>query len=127
DLREELLVHQRNFYRENLELAAKDPIQAYVVASPGDPHRLATFLDLLRRQRLTYVPLDKPIKTAEGEFKPGEAFVVPMRQKDYRFLKAIFERRTKFTESIFYDISTWTMLDAYGLQYSPLKQWPVTD
>ena len=127
DLREELLLHQRNFYRESLELADKDPIKAYVVAAPGDPYRLATFLDLLRRHRMSYVPLDKPIKTEDGEFKPGEAFVVPLRQKDYRYLKTMFERRTKFVEETFYDISTWNILDAYGLQYSALKQWPVAE
>jgi len=127
DLRKELLKHQRNFYRESMELAAKDPVKAYVVAAPADPIRLAKFLELLRRHRMSYVALDKPIKTEEGEFKPGEAFVIPLQQKDYRYLKTMFEHRTKFVEEAFYDISTWNILDAYGLQYSTLKQWPVAE
>ncbi len=124
DLREQLLMHQRDFYRENLELAAKDPIKAYVVSAPGDPYRLAAFLDWMRRQNLVYEPLTEAIETEAGKFEPGEAFVVPMRQKDYRFLKAVFEHRTEFAETVFYDVSSWAIPDAYGLVYATLEQWP---
>ncbi|HLR33666.1 MAG TPA: hypothetical protein VK074_14345, partial [Fodinibius sp.] len=51
----------------------------------------------------------------------GTAYVVPTDQKKYKFIKALFERRTTFTDSLFYDVSTWTMPYAFNLPFAELE------
>lgn len=47
--------------------------------------------------------------------------MVPMEQKNHRLLKAMFERRTTFVDSLFYDISAWTLPLAFNMDYSELR------
>ncbi len=123
-LQAELNQHQREFYQENLQLAKKDTTQGYVVSAPGDPQRLKLFQAWLDRQRLVYEPLTKRISADGRTYHPGEALLIPTAQRDYRFVQAVFEHRTQFEEAVFYDISAWTLPDAYGLTWSALEQWP---
>src|SRR5690606_21065135 len=51
-------------------------------------------------------------------------FVIPLNQKQHRLIKSMFEKRTKFNDSLFYDISTWTLPLAFGLDYEELKTVP---
>jgi len=43
--------------------------------------------------------------------------VVPKNQKNTRLINAMFEKRTKFEDSLFYDISAWTFPLAFNLDY----------
>ena len=43
--------------------------------------------------------------------------MVPKNQKKHRLLNAMFERRTKFLDSLFYDVSSWTLPLAFNLDY----------
>jgi hypothetical protein len=45
---------------------------------------------------------------------------VPARQKEYRFVRSLFETVKSFADTVFYDISTWTMPLAFNLSYTPL-------
>jgi hypothetical protein len=56
------------------------------------------------------------------EFKSGEAIVIPAEQTQHKFIKAMFERRTEFTDSLFYDVSTWTLPYAFDLPFAELSQ-----
>ncbi|MBL7775708.1 MAG: hypothetical protein JNK89_06870, partial [Saprospiraceae bacterium] len=44
--------------------------------------------------------------------------VVPSAQPAFRLIKGMFERRTSFPDSIFYDISAWTLPDAFGQNWA---------
>jgi hypothetical protein len=52
------------------------------------------------------------------EFKKGYSYVVPMNQKNQRLVKAMFDVRTKFKDSLFYDVSAWTFYHAFGVDYA---------
>ncbi|HEY4612628.1 MAG TPA: zinc carboxypeptidase, partial [Bacteroidota bacterium] len=49
--------------------------------------------------------------------------VVPTNQKQFRYISALFERRTQFADSLFYDISSWTLPLAFNLPYAELKSF----
>ena len=51
-------------------------------------------------------------------FKKGNAFIVPKNQKNTRLINAMFEKRTTFQDSLFYDISAWTFPLAFNLDYA---------
>lgn len=120
-LRPDLLEYQRNFYREAMEQARKDRRKGYVVGDPVDSVRLAAFLELLRRHDIEVYELRKSI-TVEGQnFEPGGAYVVPTEQAQYRLIRGMFETMTTFQDSVFYDVSSWTLPLAFGLPYAELK------
>ena len=50
--------------------------------------------------------------------KNESSYVIPMNQHNYRMIKGMFEKRTKFQDSLFYDVSAWTLPLAFDLNYS---------
>ncbi|PWE17938.1 carboxypeptidase [Marinicauda salina] len=118
--REALLDHQQTFFAESLRLADADPVRAYVFTS-NDRGRLADFLELMAVHRIEVRELSQQIRLDGITFEPGEAFVVPTRQRNYRVLKGIFETRVITDETEFYDVSGWTQPLAYDLDYAEVR------
>ncbi len=120
--RVDLLRYQNDFYRSAAGEAAKDPVRGFVFAFPHDPALAYRALKLLRQHQIEVYRLTKEIRSDSTSelFSPGEAFVVPMAQPQYRLARSLFERRTEFEDSTFYDISTWTLPLAFGAQYAEL-------
>lgn len=138
-LRNDLLEHQRSFFRSALAEADRDAVKAYVFGSSAaggsaavgsamggsaagrrDIAREWHLVDILRQHQIEVFVSARDITTAGRTFPSGEAFVVPMNQTQYRFIKALFETRTTFTDSLFYDVSTWTLPLAFNLPYGGL-------
>lgn len=118
--RQDLLTHQRDFYRQGLVLAQRNPVNAYVFTS-HDRGRLNAFLDLLAIHRIEVRQLAQPVNTGGVRYLPGEAFVVPLAQANYRVIEGLFETRVIEDKSAFYDVSGWTQPLAYDLDYAPLR------
>ncbi|OBX27108.1 zinc carboxypeptidase [Gelidibacter algens] len=56
--------------------------------------------------------------TIDGKkFKKGYSYVIPKNQKNTRLINAMFEKRTTFEDSLFYDVSAWTFPLAFNLDY----------
>ena len=121
--RVELNTYLREFYQSAKEEARKSDIKAYVLQSPAAD--AAALEELAGRifsiHNIKYYALNNDITVGEKKFRAGEALVVPVEQNQYRLIRGIFERNTTFTDSIFYDISAWTLPDAFGLEWAPLE------
>ncbi len=125
-LRAELLALQRDFTPQTLELARKSKVKAYVFGDDGDPARAWAFLHLLAQHRIEVRPLTQEISAAGATFRPGAAWVVLTEQPQFRLLTEIFTKRTGFEDSVFYDVSAWTVPLAYNLPYAELEKAPAT-
>ncbi|MDR9417596.1 M14 family zinc carboxypeptidase [Gracilimonas sp.] len=115
-LREELLANTREFYKEAAEEAADAPIKAYVFGEEADQARTKHLAEMLHRNQINVYELDRDY----DDFKAGKSYVVPTNQKQYKLITAMFERRTEFTDSLFYDVSAWTMPYAFNLPFAEL-------
>ncbi len=122
ELREDLLDHMRTFYVEARQEAANSAIKGIVVGDHNDRARTWHLADLLSFHDLEFYTLDQDIEANGHEFKRGEALVIPMEQTQYKFIEGMFERRTEFADSIFYDISTWTLPYSFNLPFAELNQ-----
>ncbi|RMH16118.1 MAG: zinc carboxypeptidase [Acidobacteria bacterium] len=120
DLRRELLDYQASFYRQAAREAAQDPVRGYVFGHPHDPRRVAALIAVLHHHRIAVHPLGRAVEVGERTFEPGSAWLVPVEQPQYRLVKALFETRTEFADSTFYDVSAWTLPLAFGLPYAEL-------
>jgi hypothetical protein len=120
DMRIPLLEHLRWFHSSALDLAAEDPVKAYVFGDLHDQGRNYHFLDILHTHQIDAYALKEPLNDGGGEFAPGRAWVVPLRQPQYRLIKSLFEPVTEFEDSLFYDVSTWTMPLAFQMPCRPV-------
>ncbi len=120
--KKEFLDFQRDFYLESSSLASQDRVKAYVFGSDKDPVRNNELLKVLRQHQIRVYNLKSSLAKNGKQYQPGSAYVVPLNQPQYRMVKGIFETRTSFNDSLFYDVSTWTFPLAYNLNYTSLEK-----
>lgn len=119
-LRVELLEHQRLFYKEAAEAASRTSIKAYVFGETADQARTYHLAEMLNRHSIEVYELGEDLNADGESFEQGKAFVVPTNQAQYKLITAIFERRIEFTDSLFYDVSAWTMPYAFNVPFAEL-------
>ena len=120
-LREKLLDYQAAFYRQSLAQAADQPIDAWVFQMPGNPTRLNRFADILLQHDIRCYRTTAEL-AVDGQRIAAGSLVVPSAQPEYRFLRSLVDRRRKFRENVFYDVSAWTLPLAFNLKQSCLRQ-----
>jgi hypothetical protein len=118
--RADLQAHLLNFYNESRQMAVNDPVRGYVFSS-SDHGRLNDFLEMLDVHQLEVRELNQTVRLAGQTFEPGEAYVVPVRQDQYRVVQGIFESEVIEDKTEFYDVSGWTQPMTYGLDYAVLR------
>jgi hypothetical protein len=123
-MREDLLNYQRQFFKDAVAEAAKDPSKAYVFGSPKDPARSFHLAEVIGRQNIDIYKLSSAQTINGKSFDPSSSYVVPLNQSQYKLIKGMFEKRTSFTDSLFYDISSWTLPLAFGVDYEEMKTIP---
>ncbi|WP_020530509.1 M14 family metallopeptidase [Flexithrix dorotheae] len=121
ELKDEFLNFQKSFYQDASSRANADPVKAYVFKAENDPARVYHFLDILKHHQIRVYELGKSVNNGGENFLPENSFIVPLDQPQYSLVKAIFKTQTTFKDSLFYDISTWTMPLAFNLDYSELE------
>ena len=119
-MREELLSHMREFYKEKADAAKAASIKGYVFGEEADQARTFHLAEMLNRHQINVYELKNDLNSGGKNFKAGKAYVVPTNQQQYQLITAIFERRTEFTDSLFYDVSAWTMPYAFNLPFVEL-------
>ncbi len=118
--RTELNQYLLDFYQTARKEAEKNPVKGYLIQAKGkDASHLHEFERILTIHRIQFHPLSENTRVQDLEFHKESAIVVPTNQTQYRLIRGIFERPTQFRDSLFYDISAWTLPDAFGLQWAP--------
>ena len=115
-LRQELLEHQREFYKSAEDLANKDNIKGHIFGDKYDMARTRAMTKVLLQHNIEVFALTGSVSANGTEFTPDFSFYVPTKQPQYRLIKTLFENVTSFPDSLFYDISTWTFPHAFNIQ-----------
>lgn len=117
----ELLSYQKDFYRNANDRAAQHPIKAYVLSAGKDKARLYHFIDLLNFHRINVYHLNGDVTLNKTHYKRDDAIIVPLNQSQHTLIRGMFDLANEFEDSKFYDVSTWTLPLAYGLEYNEIK------
>lgn len=120
-LKSELLQHQKSFYENALKAASSDPVKGYIWNAGKDKSKSNHFLDMLLRHELEVFEIQGTQRVGGKTFEKSNSYVVPLNQANYRVAKAIFEKRTTFQDSLFYDVSAWTIPLAMNLNFAEIK------
>jgi len=119
-LRKDFLDWQREFYKSAITEANAAPVKGYVFGGKDDMTKSATFVEMLRRHQIDVYELGANVNADNISFEKGSAFVVPANQPQFRLIHGIFDKTLTYKDSLFYDITAWTMPLAFGLAYSEL-------
>ncbi|GIV60926.1 MAG: peptidase M14 [Rhodothermaceae bacterium] len=123
-LRERLLRYQRDFYAGAADVARRLPVKAYVIGLEPGRTRAQALAELLLRHRIRVHELARDVQAEGKTFRAGQAYVVPLDQPQVRLVQAMMERVHTFEDSLFYDVSTWTLPLAFDVPHAALRQAP---
>ena len=115
EMREEILNYQKTFYIN----ARKESSNAGVIVfgDEKDATKAHKFIDVLKHHRIEVHYLKEDFSKNGKEFKKESSYVIPKNQKQHRLINAMFQKRTNFQDSLFYDVSAWTLPLAFNLNY----------
>src|SRR4030095_13707632 len=120
-LRKEFLQWQRDFYKGSFTEAAADQVKAYAFGAEFFDPKTELFVNMLQRHQIDVYSLKNSVRAGETEIKEGASCIVPLNQKQYKVIKTIFEKTLNDKDSLFYDITAWTMPLAFGIPYAELN------
>lgn len=121
EMREELNDYMHRFVVARHKEAIALPEKGYVFDGNGSDAVGYHFIELLSQHDLRVNRLAKEITINGHTYDPAHAFVIPMDQRHSMLLRSFLARNTQFKDSLFYDLSTWNMAEAFGLKFAALK------
>ena len=116
DLRLDLLRHQREFYGGVDSWAGRQPHAAWLIDRRESHGRSEALVRLLDTHGIRSYTNSAAVEVDGVRFAPGEAWISPLAQPQGRLLEALMERVTEFPDSVFYDVSAWTLPLAYDVR-----------
>ncbi|MGB1449474.1 MAG: M14 family metallopeptidase [Flavobacteriaceae bacterium] len=121
ELRKELLDYQRSFYTNARAEGAKSKTKAIVFGNEKDASTAYRLAEVLQRHDIAVHRLNKTLQKEGKRFPQENSFIVPMGQKKQRLIQAIFSEQTQFQDSLFYDVSAWTLSHAFDVNTTKVK------
>ncbi len=113
-LKNQLLNFRRQFYADALKEATDDII---VFGDETDAARTNHLAEILLKHQIEVYQIKNDFSHEGKNYRKGYAYMVPKKQKQTRLIEAIFEKRTTFEDSLFYDISAWSFPLAFNMDY----------
>ncbi len=120
-LRKDMLAFQRDFYKEVAKESEAFPVKAYVFGDDKDKSRTNMFIEMLQRHQVKVYGLKTDVSADGKNFKAGQAYVIPTAQQQFKIIKTVFEKTFEYKDSLFYDVTAWTMSLAFGMPSAEIK------
>ncbi len=120
NMREKLLDYQRRFFKEAQMEASKNPNKGIIFGSENDASRSAALARILATHEIEVKEVTKDTRVNGTTYRSGKSYFVPMNQAQYRLINIMFEEVTSFQDSLFYDVSAWTLPHAFNLSFDYL-------
>jgi hypothetical protein len=117
-LRKEFLEYQREFFKK--AVSPGNASRGYIFGDKYDRAKTYHFIDMLQRNRIEVRSLGASWK--DGEFEKASSYFVPLNQPQSGLVKTIFDKTFDYRDSLFYDITSWTMPLAFGINYRTLTE-----
>lgn len=116
-MREDILKYQHDFFKNARSESKKNTANTIIFGDEKDAAKTFELAEILRRHQIKIYELKEDATIDGKKFKRGYSYVVPKNQKNTRLINAMFEKRTTFQDSLFYDVSAWTLPLAFNLDY----------
>ncbi|RTZ02656.1 M14 family metallopeptidase [Flavobacterium sp. GSP6] len=121
EMRKELLEYQRDFFTNSSAESKRNKTKGYVFGDEKDATKVQELAKILSQHKIEMLQLKEDITINKKKFSKDLSIIIPMEQKNSKLIHAIFDRQTKFKDSIFYDISAWNFDLAFNLNFEELN------
>jgi hypothetical protein len=122
--KQQLLTMRREFYKAAAAHAKSSPIKGYVFGDANDATKTNAFVNMLLMHQIEVYKASSNIMADGKIFNASSSYVVPCDQPNYLMVRTVFEKQISYSDSTFYDASTWCLPLAYGIPYAELKTIP---
>ncbi len=109
--------YQQDFFTSAISNANTSRNKAYVFGDNWDRNRTAAFLDKLLLHQVKVYENTQRISANGKVYEPGKSFIVPTAQPQYRMIQSAFETYKEYRDSVYYDASSWSLVNFYNLNY----------
>jgi hypothetical protein len=124
--REKRLKDFYQFFQDALQEGRTGNIRTFIIDPTSDPSRAAKMVNLLRTQGIEVEKTEKEFSvdgvstyfskgTKSKKFSAG-SYLVSLYQPAKRLIMALMEEEPLLSDTFFYDVSTWALPVAYGVE-----------
>ena len=115
-MRVKILKYQQDFYKQSRAEVSRG--KGIVFGDEKDAAKSYHLAEVMQRHNVKIHEVASDFSANGKRFKKGYSYIVPMDQKNHRLVKAMFDVRTTFKDSLFYDVSAWTFNHSFGVDYA---------
>lgn len=120
-IRKELLNYQRSFFENSRKEGERLKEKALLIGNKKDATAVRRLVEVLLRHDIKVHATNKTIQKEGKQYPQESSYIIPLTQKKQRLVRGIFSEQTKFTDSLFYDVSAWTLSHAFDVNSTYLK------
>ena len=117
DLKEDLHNYQLDFFKNSKKESNKYKNEAIIFGDNTDSHRVNKMAEVLLRHEIDVYKLKDDVMHEKIIYNRDNSYLIPKNQKKFKLIEAIFDKRTNFNDSLFYDVSAWTFPYAFDLNF----------
>lgn len=117
----DILTYKRDFFKD---MYNSERSEGFFIFQEKDEFKKDFFVDLLHRHDIKVYTSSEETRIGSKVFDAASSYIVPKKQYQARLIKTIFEKVTSFPDSIFYDVSAWTLPLAFNMNYAESKTNP---
>ena len=121
EMRNTLNDYMKRFVADRYAETQKNAVKGWVFDGNGSEAVAYHFIEMMRQHRVTVNKLAKDYTQNGHTYKAENSYVISGVQRNSMLLRSLFDSNKQFVDSLFYDVSTWNMAEAYGLNYAELK------
>lgn len=112
---------QKEFFQTAVEQGKANAAKQFIFGDSRDQSLTRHLLDLLLKHHVKVYDLNANATIGNKLYEKGKAFLVPSDQPNFRIVHSIFEETAPLNDSLYYDNTSWSLIHAYGLQYSKIS------
>ena len=116
NMRVKLLNYMKNFFDDQIDLNLKRT-KNIVFGKLKDESTVYHLADILKSHKIKFNSISKDIVINGKKYLKDNSYIVPMNQPKRTLIEAMFYTQTKFNDSLFYDVSSWTFPLAFNVNY----------
>ena len=116
NMRVKLLNYMKNFFDDQIDLNSKRT-KNILFGKLKDKSTVFHLADILKSHKIKFNNISKDVVINGKKYLKDNSYIVPMNQSKRTLIEAMFNTQTKFKDSLFYDVSSWTFPLAFNVNY----------
>ena len=121
EMRIEILNYYKDFYKQSRDLGLKEKFNSIVFETPNDPLTTYYLAKTLKIHDIQIHSIKRDVDIDGKKFTKSNSIAIPLNQKKIRLIKAMFNKQTKFEDSLFYDVSAWSFQHSFNVNFNYIQ------